>query len=251
VSNEVLKRTLIFALLMLLIGSGVAGFRLANQYKKVAHLNQSELDLQRLKPKPPVEEDCSDVERTLSQLSRPKRAIDKRPPARRGKLTSDETAVYRAVLKQWLAGDRDPLNVSVATYPLDVLSETLTCECLKGIDHRSLLLASNSMHSLTSDILPRENVRLVDPDSRKRLAADNDMGNSIASNRSVETAVDEAVRNGLFSLSEIAFDTEHRRAIVSYSFVCGLLCGSGRTLVLEKICDEWKPAEFECGGWVS
>lgn len=234
-----------------MIASGVVGFRLTNQYKRVAHLKESELDLQRLKPKPPVEEDCSDVERTLRRLRRPKRAIDKRPPESRGKLTSDESAVYRAVLKQWVAGDRDPLNVSVETYPLDVLSETPTCECLKGIDRHSLLLASNSVHSLTSDILPRENVRLVDADSRKTLVAQDHRGNSIASNRSVETAVEEAVRNGLFSLSEIAFDTEHRRAIVSYSFVCGLLCGSGRTLVLEKIGEDWKPAKFECGGWVS
>lgn len=191
------------------------------------------------------------MDRILRQLRRPKRAIDKRPPESRGKPTSDETAVYRAVLKQWVAGDQDPLNVSVETYPLDVLSETPACECLKGIDRQSLLSASNSVHSLTSDILPRKNIRLVDLDSQKTLAAQNDVGNSIASNRSVETAVNVAFRNGLFSLSEIAFDTEHRRALVSYSFACGLLCGSGRTVVLEKIGEEWKPAKLKCGGWVS
>jgi hypothetical protein len=63
--------------------------------------------------------------------------------------------------------------------------------------------------------------------------------------------VEEAFANGLFTLSEIAFDTESNRALVSYSFICGSLCGSGNTWVFEKIGGEWKRVDRSCGGWVS
>lgn len=243
-----MKRTVIFGCVLFVIISAVVGFRHSPRYKPAA-LNSAELDLTRLKPRPPVDE-CSDVERMLRQLRGPRNAIDKRLK-NRGTFTTDEIAVYHAVLKQWLAGDRDPLNVSIETYPLDVLSETPACECLTGIDPQSLLLASHSVHTLTSDVWSRKNVRLVDPDSQRTLVVQNDVGNSIASSRSIETVVNEKFRNGLFSVSEIAFNVEHSHAIVSYSFVCGSLCGSGRTLVLEKVGEQWKPAKLECGGWAS
>jgi hypothetical protein len=69
--------------------------------------------------------------------------------------------------------------------------------------------------------------------------------------KSVEKAVKEAFANGLFSMSEIAFDKSHRHAVVAYRFWCGALCGNGRTLVFEKAGNEWKNTERKCGGWIS
>lgn len=66
----------------------------------------------------------------------------------------------------------------------------------------------------------------------------------------LDQSVKQAFRTGLFTLSEIAFDKEHRRAVVSYSFVCGMLCGHGNTMVLKKLGQNWKIAK-RCGGWVS
>jgi hypothetical protein len=91
----------------------------------------------------------------------------------------------------------------------------------------------------------------VDADEQSTLVTKNDPGNSIRNGKSVETAVAEAFATGLFSLSEIDFDREHRHAIVSYTFECGMLCGSGRTLVFEKVGKEWRRTDLECGGWVS
>lgn len=64
-------------------------------------------------------------------------------------------------------------------------------------------------------------------------------------------AVRNAFEHGLFSVSEIVFDKEYLHAIVSYGFRCGLLCGSGATVVLEKMGNEWKIADGACGGWIS
>jgi hypothetical protein len=66
----------------------------------------------------------------------------------------------------------------------------------------------------------------------------------------VDQSLKRAFGSALFELSEIVFDKEHRRAVVSYSFVCGELCGNGSTLVLNKVGQGWKVAK-RCGGWVS
>jgi hypothetical protein len=69
--------------------------------------------------------------------------------------------------------------------------------------------------------------------------------------KSVEGAVANAFANGLFFLSEIAFDREHMHALVRFSFVCGSLCGSGATTLFEKVGSQWKRTDRTCGSWVS
>lgn len=216
-------------------------------------LTPAELALKQPKVRPLVADDCSDVRHTLAQLTKPTRTIDKRPPRNMGPLSADETAIYRAVLQKWIAGDRSRVNVSLETYPLDVTSHSnaILCNCLRSIEGDSLFAAYHSVHILAPAVLPRKNMKLVDADEQTTFVAKNDPGNSIRNGKSVETAVADAFATGLFSLSEIAFDREHRRAIVSYSFHCGMLCGSGRTLVFEKVGNEWRRTDLECGGWVS
>jgi len=215
-------------------------------------LSPAELTLKLPKAKPPTVEDCSDVQHTWAELSRPKRVLDKRPLRDRGVLSSDEIAIYRAVLRQWVAGGASSLNLSLQTYPLGVLSDAgqIDCQCLKGIEAESLMAGSHSIHSLTRAVLPRRNMKLVDENQQAASIVENDPGNTIGT-KSVDKAVSDVFDNGIFSVSEIAFDKEHRRALVSYGFHCGLLCGSGRTLVFEKIGDEWRRTSRECGGWIS
>jgi hypothetical protein len=66
----------------------------------------------------------------------------------------------------------------------------------------------------------------------------------------IDDSVKQAFQTGLFTLSEIVFDKDHRRAVVTYSFVCGTLCGNGDTLLLKKVGQHWRVAK-RCGGWIS
>jgi hypothetical protein len=125
------------------------------------------------------------------------------------------------------------------------------CECLKDIDVESLVTASHSFHRLGRNFLSGSNIRLVDANLQMRTVHDNDPRNWIGKGDSVESVVNNAFDTGLFSLSQIAFDKQHRRALVMYSFVCGSLCGSGGAWVFENINGEWKRIEHICGGWVS
>jgi hypothetical protein len=92
---------------------------------------------------------------------------------------------------------------------------------------------------------------LVDPKRQARIVHSNDPSTTIEKGKSVENAVGSAFATGLFSMSEIAFDKEHRIAVVSYTFWCGSLCANGATIVFEKINDVWKSANHDCVRWVS
>ncbi len=119
------------------------------------------------------------------------------------------------------------------------------------IQPEGFLSATQSYHELTQDVFDVGKVGLVDSDKQATIVHSNDPGNAMRHGKSTNAAVEAAFANGLFTLSEIAFDTGHKHALVSYSFVCGSLCGSGNTWVFEKIAGEWKKASLTCGGWVS
>ena len=100
---------------------------------------------------------------------------------------------------------------------------------------------------------------LVDPNRQEKTIKENDPQNLVkkavddhekVTDEQVDQSVKQAVETGLFTLSEIFFDKEHRRAVVAYSFVCGMLCGNGNTLVLKKVGQYWRVTR-RCGGWVS
>ena len=147
----------------------------------------------------------------VTQDQTPKAKISDEP------LTADQIAVYRAVLKDFAKGSNSPLNVA-------------------------------NMH-----------IVLVDPDHQQKLIDENDPqilvkkagdDHEQITDAQLDQSVKHAFEVGMFTLSEIVFDKQHRRAAVAYSFVCGSLCGNGNTLILTKSGQSWKVAK-RCGGWVS
>jgi hypothetical protein len=169
-------------------------------------------------------------------------------------LSADEVAIYKAILQQFGKNDSGTLNVSATTVPLNPDSHTsgLSREgCLQGIQLENLDAASHSFHELPPEILIGTNAKLVDPKKHAKIAHANDPDRTMRPGKSVEDAVRGAFANGLFSMTEIAFDKDHHYAVVIYSFWCGALCGHGRTLVFEKVNGVWRNTNRTCGGWVS
>jgi len=157
------------------------------------------------------------------------------------------------VVEKWVSGDPVSLNIANRTIPQEVTGNStalISCACYSGIPPEALLKASVSFHRLTAGILSK-NASLVDPEKQGARVRANDPQNTMGQGKTAEDAVGNGFANGLFSLSEIAFDNEHKHAIVRFSFVCGSLCGSGTTALFEKVGGEWKPIDRTCGGWVS
>ena len=212
----------------------------------MAALSPAVLSSKPITPPPSWAEDCSRLLRALKHSG--SHSVGSSVP-----LSSDEVTIYRTVLQNWKAETPTLLNLSDRTIPLDAISSAgiSDCECLKDIDIRSLLSATHSFHRLTRDAFRGSSIRLVNANRQIRTVQNNDPSNWIGRGKSVTKAVNDAFATGLFSLSEIAFDKEHRRALVSYSFGCGSLCGSGGTWLFVNVDGVWKRTDHGCGGWVS
>jgi len=220
----------------------VVVFPLTRRFR-LAVLTPSELTPKRLAPPAPLDDSCAQNQRALAGFS------DKRPVRNANPFSADEVAIYSGILERWNSNSRSLLNVSNRTFPID--RDLADCGCLKGMERQSIANAAHSFHILTGDVLDGKNIRLVDANKQAVIVQNSDPSNSLREGKSVETAVNMAFSTGLFSVSEIAFDREHRRALVSYSFVCGSLCGSGGVWLFEKVDSAWKKSERVCGGWVS
>jgi hypothetical protein len=59
-----------------------------------------------------------------------------------------------------------------------------------------------------------------------------------------------AFAHALISFSHIRFDRDGRLALLTFSHVCGDLCGAGSTLLLKKSDDGWQVLK-QCREWLS
>jgi len=170
-------------------------------------------------------------------------------------LTTEQIAVYRAVLREYLKGSDGVPNLADTTKPLDQSGKS----SLKGIVMGGTEDSVAVIHRIEPSLVANTKIVLVnfggqlstikghDPQNLINRAID-DHGN--VTDEQLDESVKQAFQNGLFTLSEIAFDKEHHRAVVAYGFACGMLCGHGNTLVLKKIGQDWRVTR-RCGSWVS
>ena len=189
----------------------------------------------------------------VTQDQTPKAKISDEP------LTADQIAVYRAVLKDFAKGSNSPLNVANTTEPLDDSRPMFDEACFKEVGASVPKPSVPMGHRLERSLMPDMQIVLVDTDHQQKLIDENDpqilVPKTVHDHEQVTDAqVDQSVKHafevGMFTLSEIVFDKQHRRAAVADSFVCGSLCGNGDTLILRKSGQTWKVTK-RCCGWVS
>jgi len=229
----------ISAVIVILTGGALLVF----QRPRFVPLSTTELAIKHIAPPSSwADPDCGKLRRAVRTAVRD---ASKRTATNMAALSPDEVAVYRAVVQQWNSNGRR-LSVANRTFALDdesLADRISNCECLRSMDVQSLANASHSFHALTRSVFPERNIRLVDADKQLTIIPSIDPNKGLAAGKSVEKAVSDAFAGGLFSLSEIAFDRDHRQALVSYGFVCGSLCGSGGTWLFEKVDGVWNHAK--------
>lgn len=173
-------------------------------------------------------------------------------------LSAEQVAIYRIALADYRKGTKDALNLADKTEPLQRSEGSSDLGCISGIK----LADPNSapvMHRIDSSTALGPGLVLVDPDRQQERLHENDPQNLVkraideheqVTDKQLDNSVKLAFETGLFTLSEIGFDEGHRYAVVAYSFVCGGLCGSGKTLLLKKAGHKWRVIKA-CGEWVS
>lgn len=160
----------------------------------------------------------------------------------------DTKEIYVAFLTQWMGKGETPINVAnTVTQPTQEDIEQYI-ECASGgrgrNTHWNTSTADTDLKS-TLAALPR--VKLVNPKHWRAT----DPGRLIASGRSVDAAVAAGFAKGLMTISAISFNDAHDTAMLSYSFVCGSLCGNGGTVMFKKTSKGWVQSIQRCGGWMS
>jgi hypothetical protein len=174
-------------------------------------------------------------------------------------LTADQVAIYRAVLEDYTKGSNGPLNVANRTEPLEQSGVGFDKACFTGMELKASETSVPTLHKLDPAVLADKRFTLVDPELQEDKIKEHDpqkLAQSViddhqqVTDKQLDKAVKQAFETGLFTLSEIFFDKQHRHAIVAYSFVCGELCGNGDLLALAKVGNKWKVIK-KCGGWVS
>ena len=123
-------------------------------------------------------------------------------------------------------------------------------DCEMGLDLEPPPTGVHRIRPEDADLIAPGIFHLIDPDSGSKEVKKNDPENSIRNGGSVDGAVENGFAHGLFTLGEVRFDKSHTHAIVSFSFVCGGLCGHGATLVMKKTAKGWERSNA-CENWIS
>jgi hypothetical protein len=181
------------------------------------------------------------------------------PSVSRDPMTDEQIAVYRAVLQDYLKDSKDSLNLADKTEVMEGGWTSFDGTCPKNRDLEATQTSGPLVHRFSAAAVLDKRIVIVDPSEQQKKIDKGDPQNLMmraiddhvsVSDTELDDSIKQAFKNGVFTLSEIVFDKKHQRALVSYSFVCGSLCGNGNTLILTKARSSWKVSKT-CSGWVS
>lgn len=167
----------------------------------------------------------------------PKPAISPEP------LGSERMGIYRSFVDGYDNGSGSTLNIAQTTVTFE--AREFDKSCLKEFKPDDLV--AGALHNFAPDAFAERKVRLVDPAKHKR----QDPDDALLRGETVDQALADGFAAGLFTFSEIVFDSSHTHAAFSYAFVCGRLCGHGGTVVYDLQDGKWKQSKAGCGGWIS
>jgi hypothetical protein len=171
----------------------------------------------------------------------------KKPAISQSPMERDQLAIYQIFLGSYNNGSTARFNLSNLTSTFNPTDG----ECLKGIELDPNGSYHTMIHRFDSRIALPGNIHLVDPEQQEKAIQQNDPNRGIRQGKDVNSAVEAGFSAGLLTLSEVAFDKNHKYAAMSFSFVCGELCGHGSTIVFEKTNGQWQESKHQCSVWMS
>ena len=181
-----------------------------------------------------------------SEIAKPR--VSKEP------LTAEQVAVYQTFLRFFTNGDDKVLHVANMTEELNVSEMSKDADCSQSfgpVKFETPNPTQATVHMLVSNLTVPGHIAFVDPAQQSEKIRQNDPSKTMREGKPVDHAVKDAFASGLLTLSEIAFNRDHSRAVLSYSFFCGRLCGNGAVVMLKRVGRKWKVTKQSCGEWIS
>ena len=181
------------------------------------------------------------------------------PRVSKDPLTDEQVAVYRAVLLDYLKDSKDSLNLSDKTRAMEGAWTSFDGSCPKNHVQDVTQSSHPIVHRFPPTTVLDKRIVIVDPSEQQKKIDKGDPQNLVkraiddhvpVSDTELDDSIKRAFKHGVFTLSEIMFDKKHQRALVSYSFVCGALCGNGNTLILTKAKGNWRVSKT-CSSWIA
>jgi hypothetical protein len=148
-------------------------------------------------------------------------------------LTAEQSQVYADFIQS--LGNANFKFVSQNTFPLDLSSVPKDAACLHDLQLDST--AYKSIHSLGQEVLRGRAIRFLSEQEETATLKRRDTQNPSADSSKDGSGMTKDP--GVLALSEIAFDKNHRFAVLKYVFLCGSHCNSGAIIILERVGSQW------------
>lgn len=167
-------------------------------------------------------------------------------PPTNASISSDELAIYEAVIETWSGNSRRPqrVNRELSAAPSDTDPEFK--ECSKGLDLAGDPAGTQGRKSLEGVRFKRTGIELIDGADLKPSRP----SSATTSGKPVVPPVREDKPRSLISFSTITFSRDRNDALVKFAEACGGLCGSGFTARLHKSASGWTIVR-RCGEWIA
>lgn len=152
--------------------------------------------------------------------------------------------VYRAFAASY--GEGNAVNLANVTTRFDSQNEDVLM-CAPSV----LLTTAATRHFRTQTFAQSDfagsPIRVVDPDIQRLLIRTHDPSRNIMGDDNIDEAIQAAFDAGLLQVSDVGFDITGQRAVLTFSFSCGMLCGHAGTAMLERRDGRWVRSQQECG----
>src|SRR6266478_5604042 len=174
-------------------------------------------------------------------------------------LTREQAAVYRAVLQDVLSNSKDMLNLANTTEPIRQPGALFNGACPKTSQPQVAQYSPSAVHHLDQALVQNLKIVLVDPGPQEEKIKKGDPAilmrrviddRQDVPQKQIHDATEQAVKNGVLTLSEIIFNQKTNPGLGRQSLGCGRVRGERQGLVLTKVGEKWKIYKT-CEGWVS
>ena len=160
-----------------------------------------------------------------------------KPVLSRAPFSDEQLNVYRGLLD--MLSVLHSKNLSTVSEPFDFTGFPETRPCLNGIELEHVSEAQRIIHTFGPEITQGRDLKLVDRHEQTKLLKQRDASPIVPNEKLTEESQQNGSELNFLALSEIAFDKKHQFAVVKYVLRCGEHCGSGATLVMERVDARW------------